>query len=70
LARSAASNISDSIVDCRTFYAVRKDSALIITREFALKKLEVTPEQYKQILSVQYDRQVKEILPIVLRSQK
>jgi len=66
----AAANISNSIVDCRTTYAVKKDSVLLITREFALKKLEVTPEQYKQILSVQHDRQVKEILPIVLRSQK
>ena len=66
----ATSNISDNIVDCRTSYAIRKDSALVITREFALKKIEVTPEQYKQILSVQHDRQVKEILPVVLRSQK
>ena len=63
-------NVSNDIVDAWTSFAVKKGATLVITREFALKKREVTPGQYQTILKVQHDRRQRVALPIILGSQK
>ncbi|RTZ94452.1 MAG: hypothetical protein DSY91_00200 [Deltaproteobacteria bacterium] len=66
----AIPNIANDVVDARTSFTLKKGATLVINREFALKKLEVTPQQYQDILRVQHARRQRVTLPIILRSEK
>jgi len=62
-------NIANGIADYRTSFSLKAGSTLVTRRVFALKKLEVTPEEYRQILAIQHDRMQRVTLPIILRSE-
>ncbi len=62
-------NVSSDVLDYQTIFSMKGPATLLINREFALKKLEVTPKEYHQIVSVQHDREQRVALPIILRSQ-
>ncbi len=64
----AIRNVASSLLDYQTIFTLEGTSTLWIRREFALKKLEVTPGEYRQILAVQHDRRQRVTLPIILRS--
>jgi len=63
-------NITNDTIEAWTSFTLKKGTTLVINREFALKKLEVSPEEYQDILRVQHDRRQRVILPIILRSEK
>jgi len=63
-------NITNDTMEAWTSFTLKKGTTLVINREFALKKLEVSPEEYRDILRVQHDRRQRVILPIILRSEK
>jgi len=63
-------NVSNDVVDAWTSFTLKRGVILVIHRNFALKKLEVTTKQYQDILDVQHIRQQRIALPIILRSEK
>ncbi len=63
-------NVSNDVAEAWTSFTMKKENTLVIDREFALRKREVTPEQYQEILKIQHDRQQRVTLPIILRSEK
>jgi len=63
-------NVLNDTVEAWTSFTLKKGATLVINREFALKKLEVSPEEYRDILKIQHDRRQRVILPIILRREK
>ncbi len=63
-------NVANNVVDYYTTFTLKGKATLFIRREFALKKLEVSPGQYQQIVNVQHDRRQRITLPVILRGEK
>ena len=65
----AIRNVVSDVMDYQTVFSLSGRNTLLIRREFAVKKLEVTPAEYRQITEIQHDREQRVTLPIIVRSE-
>ncbi len=63
----AIRNVVSDVMDYQTTFSIKGRDTLCIRREFALKKLEVSPGEYRQVTEIQHDRGQRVTLPIILR---